>query len=99
MLHGEAIVLGMLAESYIACKLKLLPESSFSQIEIFLRMRYSDLFQKSYNQEEVLKYLQFDKKKVEDKVLFALINDIGKAQFDLEVDVILIKEALSYIYN
>ena len=93
-MHGEAIALGMLVESYISLKANMLDAESFEQIDQFLRSKYSNLFQKTYRVQDILDYLSFDKKKVGKNVLFALIDQIGHCQFDLMVNNEQIEDAI-----
>ena len=95
LLHGEAIITGMLVESYIACKSKLLSMEAFKEIESFFVAHYPYLFQKDYQLEDIIPFLQFDKKKVGDTILFALIDRIGAAQYDVQVSNQLINEAFN----
>lgn len=96
LLHGEAIAIGMILETYISslvynfpneirnlyCKkiLRLFPKVSFTDNAI----------------EKVLKLLIFDKKNSHGKVRFVLLSDIGKAQLNCEVPEDLIKDSFNY---
>ncbi|NNE25558.1 MAG: 3-dehydroquinate synthase [Saprospiraceae bacterium] len=95
LLHGEAIILGMLVESYISVKLNLLDPEAFNAIESFLKTEYSDLFQLAFNASEIFSYLKFDKKKFGESILFALIDSIGSTRYDIEIPDTLIREALN----
>jgi len=78
LLHGEAIAIGMILESYISKEKGLLSSDEFHQIKYTL----TDIFEKhnfTKNDIELIQDLLIhDKKNEYGKVQFALINGIGK---------------------
>lgn len=91
LLHGEAVVWGMLIETEISWQLKLILESEARQIQEKLLSFFNPEPLKSLNPDQLLHFLLQDKKNERDTILFSLINDIGGCTWNCEVqqDVIL----------
>ena len=86
LLHGEAVAIGMILESYLSLKLNLLSDSEFDSIKkqiisIFGKTEFSDS-----DIVEVLALLKHDKKNEFGKVKFSLLNGIGNIKIDQQVD-------------
>lgn len=86
LLHGEAIAIGMVLESFLSFQLNFLSKTEYLEIKnqiltIFGRVEISQL-----DITEVLNLLQHDKKNEYGKVKFALLDGIGNAKIDQEVD-------------
>ena len=95
--HGEAVLLGLAAESYIAQKLGILPAESYERISrligrIPLRANVSSL-----RMPEILSALQWDKKRIGKKVRFVLPKSIGETVVVDEVDLKLVREAVKKV--
>ncbi len=99
LLHGEAIALGMICEAYIAHKINGLSEADLSAIaqafdHRFKRYTFSgDIYQ------ELITFMQNDKKNEGRKVGFALLSEIGKCDYNIYVEEELIKESLDFYRN
>ncbi len=93
LLHGEAIAIGMILESYISKEKGLLSNEEFHQIKYTI----TDIFEKHVITENDIKSIQnlliHDKKNEYGKVQFALINGIGKTIINQSVDTELIIES------
>lgn len=78
LLHGEAIAIGMILESYISREKGLLSNEHFHQIKYTI----TDIFEKHKFTENDIESIQslliHDKKNEYGKVQFALVNGIGK---------------------
>ena len=86
LLHGEAIAIGMILESFLSLKLNLLSSKEFQTIKnqiiaIFGKIEFSDS-----DITEVVGLLKHDKKNELGKVKFVLLDGIGKIIIDQEVD-------------
>jgi 3-dehydroquinate synthase len=95
--HGEAVLLGLAAESYIAQKLGILPAESYERIirligRIPLRANVSSL-----RMPEILSALRWDKKRIGKKVRFVLPKSIGETVIVDEVDLKLVREAVKKV--
>jgi len=96
LFHGEAVAVGMMAESYIAYKLGILKKDDFLLIEEIIK-KYQ-LFQKINLAKGDLKDLMVkDKKNINQKILFALPERIGRAIFNVRVPEKIINLAIDYI--
>jgi 3-dehydroquinate synthase len=93
--HGEAIAIGMIAESFIGVKKGLLTETELTQISGYLLQ----IFGKNkdvISDKAVLEIIYQDKKNKGNKILAALTKGIGEAIWDVEISEEEIKESLSY---
>ena len=77
--HGEAVMLGIIAESYMALKLKLLSTDVFEKIKsIFGKCDIPMAkLNKTYSRPAIKKALMMDKKNVNQTPRFILIKNIG----------------------
>ena len=99
LLHGEAIAIGMILESFLSYKI--------------LGLRYDDLinitktiihfFKKiKIDDSQIIKIislLKHDKKTIGGKINFVLLNGISNPEIDILVDKSLINEAFDFYYN
>ena len=93
LLHGEAIAVGMILESYISREKELLTNEEYQEIkyiinDIFERVEFSQI-----DIEKIIELLIFDKKNEFGKVQFALLDGIGKIKINQESDNELIYKA------
>ena len=96
LLHGEAIVIGMILETYISTKI-----SGFSKVSCDM---IKSTFLKYFEQENILDsdykpiidLLKFDKKNEHGNINFVLLESIGNPKVDCQVPNKLIIEAFSY---
>ena len=93
LLHGEAIAVGMILESYISREKNLLTNEEFQEIKYIV----NDVFEKieftPFDIEKIIELLIFDKKNEFGKVQFALLDGIGKIKINQESDNTLIYKA------
>lgn len=95
--HGHAVALGMIAESYISYKLKLLTERELMDICLYISQLYEALFFNEEERKAILQLINHDKKNASGKVKMALLNGIGSSSWDVVVEEKLIMDALIYI--
>jgi len=77
--HGEAVALGIIAESYMSFKLHLLSEKVFERIKaIFANNNISTKLGKPYSRRLIKKALLMDKKNLNQSPRFVLIKDVGR---------------------
>ena len=86
LLHGEAIAVGMILESFISREKELLTKEEYQEIkyiinDIFERVEFSQI-----DIEKIIELLIFDKKNEFGKVQFALLDGIGKIKINQESD-------------
>ena len=86
LLHGEAIAVGMILESHIAKSKNLLSETDYLEIKKTIGAIYEPIVFAENDIEPILNLLIHDKKNEFGTIQFALINGIGKAIINQEVD-------------
>lgn len=98
LLHGEAIAVGMILESYISFNNNLLSEAELEHIKNIL-LFYFEKVTFDYNDiESIIGLLIHDKKNEYGKVQFCLLNSIGKTVYNQESDNETINKAFAF-YN
>ncbi len=98
LLHGEAVVVGMIAEAYIARDKKLISKLEFEQIIGTLKSVFNPNPLPAKAFQAIVNTIYNDKKSSKDKLLFALVNGIGNNKIDVPVTETQIKKALEF-YN
>tara|TARA_B100001093_G_C26860169_1_gene1029699 strand:+ start:2766 stop:3824 length:1059 start_codon:yes stop_codon:yes gene_type:complete len=96
LFHGEAIGIGMILEAYISFKLNKLLERDLKLITKSIIPLYDKVIFKAEDIKEILKLSLHDKKNKKGKVMFVLLEGIGKASYDIEVEKDFILEAFDY---
>jgi 3-dehydroquinate synthase len=96
LLHGEAIAIGMICESYISHRRDLLDEKSLNAIEEFLFSVYGRVKIMSQDIEAIIPLTKQDKKNTGGTIQCVLLNGIGKPVYDQKLSVPDIYEALQY---
>ncbi len=94
LLHGEAIAIGMIVEAHIALQKNMLSRQNLEEIKDYILSQYGKHKLPAINQ--VMKLVAHDKKNREAKILMALIESIGHAQWDVEVVESEIGQGLEY---
>ena len=77
LLHGEAIAIGMILESYISKEKKLITEEGYIEIKSTLLAIFEKQFFTQNDIDSIVNLLIHDKKNEYGKVQFALIENIG----------------------
>lgn len=100
LLHGEAIAIGMILESYLSYKLEFISKDSYAEIKYII----TDVFDKiTFNDSDIQKILDlliFDKKNEFGNIQFTLLNKIGESKINQTVDKSLILLAFEdYLKN
>lgn len=96
VLHGEAVAIGMICESYLSYKKGMLNKASLDEITSFILSKYKHYAINNKAEKEIMQLMQHDKKNERKKINFTLLKNIGNAQTDNYCDPILIKESLNY---
>lgn len=97
LLHGEAIAIGMLLEAYLSHKICGLSDASLAEIKEGISKTFTQtLILTDADKAQIIKLLQHDKKNSHGVVKFVLLNTIGEARIDCEVDEKLIYEAFEF---
>ena len=86
LLHGEAIAVGMILESYISLHKNLITKVEYDQIKSTLKSIYDDVVFEESDIEPILELLIHDKKNEYGTIQFALIEGIGKIKINQSVE-------------
>ncbi len=82
--HGEAVILGLIAESFLSYKLKILSDYEFERImflvEKYLKDKKFDKALLKISKEKIFKFIQYDKKIYQKNLRFALPIRIGEVK-------------------
>lgn len=81
VLHGEAIVFGMIIESELALNLKQITKQEFTEINTYLNSLFKSITITPKTKKLLLQFILHDKKNKGDKLYFSLPKKIG--QFEL----------------
>lgn len=95
--HGEAVALGMIAETYLSYKTGLILKDHHDQIQEFLQKICTVSNISDINKDEVFNYILNDKKNESGKILFSLLNGIGSFSINKNISEDLIRESLDYL--
>ncbi len=96
LLHGEAIAIGMVLEAFLSIETCGLSVADCNQIKsVFLKFFPRTALRRE-DREPILKLLRFDKKNARGKVLFTLLETIGKARINQEVSADQLNAAFDY---
>ncbi|MGB5237312.1 MAG: 3-dehydroquinate synthase [Flavobacteriaceae bacterium] len=96
LLHGEAIVAGMILESFLSHKLLGLGTNQLDDIKATLLKRYKRIDFEEEDIADILELLKFDKKNTHGNINFVLIQRIGEAVIDNRVPKELFAHAFAY---
>lgn len=86
LLHGEAIAVGMILESYIALDKKLISVEQYNQIKATIKAIYDNIDFEEIDIDPILELLIHDKKNEYGSIQFALIDGIGKIKINQLVE-------------
>lgn len=93
MLHGEAIAIGMILESYISWKKGLLSAEEYLQVKTIIKGIYDEVIFNENDLIPIQELLIHDKKNEYGNIQFALIEGIGNIKINQSVENKLINEA------
>ena len=98
LLHGEAISIGMILESYISYKILKLPYEQCKNIKQTINKNFKKVKINKEDLKSIVRLIKFDKKNRGEKVLFVLLYEIGKIKIDIEVPKKIVIESFEF-YN
>ncbi|TAH26898.1 MAG: 3-dehydroquinate synthase [Cytophagales bacterium] len=98
LLHGEAIAIGMIAESYLAFEKGFISKQDLSQITKYLLEIYQKVEIFDFDIEQILPIALQDKKNESNAIQCSLLEKIGKANYNIEISLKDIRNGLNY-YN
>ena len=99
LLHGEAIAIGMILESYISTKTLGLSQKELSEISEGILKTFSKIKFEAQDYNHIIELMKYDKKNSHGIIKFVLLESIGKAKINCEVPNSIIIEAFEYYKN
>ncbi len=99
LLHGEAIAIGMICESYVSYRKAKLSELSLREITSFLLSSFNPAKIDSFAFNRLIELMKHDKKNEKGEINFTLISAIGKAEINRNISADIIRESLKYYYE
>ncbi len=94
--HGEAIAIGMICEAYLSVKYCGLAESSVEEITGYIKSVYPAYMISDDSFASILELVKTDKKNEHGYVLFSLLSEIGKCEYNCKVTDEDLLESLKY---
>lgn len=98
LLHGEAIAMGMLCESYLSNKYNQLSDTELEQITSLLLHIYPKYAIQKNDHQKLIHFLKSDKKNESGVFNFSLIRKIGEADYNCKISEEQVIESLNW-YN
>ena len=86
LLHGEAIAIGMILESYISMTKKLISEVEYQEIKTTIKGIFEEVTFDKNDIDSIVNLLIHDKKNENGKIKFVLLDGIGKFIINQEVE-------------
>lgn len=96
ILHGEAVAMGMIAETYLAYLENLISEDDSKAIIENIQRYYPYLDISDFSDEKITTLLLNDKKNIDSKINFSLLSSIGSCTYDYQCSQKNIFESLSF---
>ncbi len=98
LLHGEAIIIGMILATYISTELVGFPKESRDSIKTLFLSYYDKVIIEESDYPAIIELLKYDKKNNHGNINFVLLEAIGACKMDCLVDNKVIIEAFEF-YN
>lgn len=96
LLHGEAIAIGMILETYLSHKVCGLSIEALNHIKDAILKTYQKTIFLENDKSSIIELLKYDKKNSHGIVKFVLLESIGQAKIDCEASNSLILEAFNF---
>lgn len=98
LLHGEAIVIGMIAETWLSHQKKLLTKSELQDIVSVLKAKFKPQAIDASYMDAIVEITLNDKKNSKNEIRCVLLNGVGDYKIDVAITPVQIKKSLEY-YN
>jgi 3-dehydroquinate synthase len=95
--HGEAVLLGTIAEGYIANRLGMISDAAFGRIEEFIRRIPIKSNLQNLKTPDIVRAMKLDKKAIRGNIRFVLPCRIGEAKLVDRVEPTLVLDSLKYL--
>lgn len=94
LLHGEAIAIGMIIESYCAMKLGTLNTEDYNEIKSQIKRLYGNKHKSLPALDKMIEIMNHDKKNHNKQIMYSLLDGIGKGNYNQVVVEEYLSEAL-----
>lgn len=94
LLHGEAIAIGMICESFISYKKGFINQEELSSIEKYILSVYGKIEIFEFDLEKILPLTLHDKKNEKNLIQCTLLQQVGKANFNNPINIKEIRESI-----
>ncbi len=98
ILHGEAVAMGIICESFLSYKCGKLKHDELDDICNFIFSFYKPIVINENHHSRIIQLMLHDKKNRNGYIYFSLLNAIGEGIFDVQVDEEMILQSLNF-YN
>ena len=99
ILHGEAISIGLILETYLSFLKRKFNLEQVKIIKGFIERFYKKINFSPQDIDKIIELLKFDKKNINDNPMFVLLNRIGEPIINQRVSNMDIKEAFKFCMN
>ncbi len=99
LLHGEAIAIGMICETYLSHKKSGLSKETMAEICQFFYDQYRSYSWQEKDESTIFNYMKLDKKNQGNRIMSVLLKDIGVPEIDVELSQAEVVESLQFYQN
>ena len=96
IMHGEAVAIGIICESYISTKIAKLSRVELEEITINISKLFPKIELNKSTFSNLIELMKNDKKNISNEINFSLLDSIGSGIYDQNCSEEMIIEALSY---
>ena len=96
ILHGEAVAMGMICETYLSFSENLISENIAQNIIRNIRKFFPYISINDFSAKEIIALMKNDKKNSDENINFSLLQNIGECRFDCLVSIENILFSLDY---
>ncbi len=96
LLHGEAVAIGMVCESYLSTKVCKLKDTELKEITNFILSTFKPLTIEPIYHHRLIELMTHDKKNANGAINFSLLSGIGKCEINKTATADLISDSLKY---
>lgn len=82
LLHGEALAMGIICESWLSMHINNLPSEAFEEIRNYIFRFYPKYNLPSSSLPELVNFMRQDKKNIDERINISLLNQPGACDFD-----------------
>ncbi|MBC9798381.1 3-dehydroquinate synthase [Sinomicrobium weinanense] len=96
LLHGEAIAIGMILETFLSREIEQFPGEKLEQVSSVILSYFPKVTIEENDIGSIISYLKYDKKNTHGNINFVLLRDIGTPSIDVRANNELITRSFTY---